>query len=274
MKNEYHVGELANFFGVSRDTLRLYDKMGILSPKKNERNNYRSYNRADLICLDYVMRLRKIDLPLSDIRTMVTDSTIERAEAMMQLQDKILEDKINEMKKLQITVRDYQKGFSNVIRNLDSISIRQSPVLICKNVEDSLIDAMSAFSRLETSHVPIFTFTCDKELFLSQEYLEWNMSEEKRKEVYGYAITMIDDENLAQRESALLEGFHVIPPRKCVYSAVKCYTNVNYDGFFKVRAFLLDEGLELSDQVLLRAVSMRNSVERSVDYYEIWAPIK
>lgn len=274
MKNEYHVGELANFFGVSKDTLRLYDKMGILSPKKNENNNYRSYSRADLICLDYVMRLRKINLPLSDIRMLVTDSRIERVEAMMQLQDKILEDRISELKKLQIMVRDYQKSFSNVICNLGDISIQQSPSFILRTVDHSIIDTMSAFSHLETSHVPIFTLACDKEIFLSKSFVLNTASEEKRKEMYRYAITMIDEENLAERKGGAMEGFCVIAPRKCVYSAVKCYTNVNYDGFLKLRQYILDRGLELIDEVLFRIVSVRNSAEESVDYYEIWAPIR
>ena len=38
-KDLYYIGELAEYFGVSRDTLRLYDKVGILSPKKDEKNH-------------------------------------------------------------------------------------------------------------------------------------------------------------------------------------------------------------------------------------------
>ena len=94
-KDLYYIGELAEYFGVSRDTLRLYDKVGILSPKKDEKNQYRTYSREDFICLDYVMRLRKINMSLEDINMMINDCTIERAEAVMQVQEKILEDKIH-----------------------------------------------------------------------------------------------------------------------------------------------------------------------------------
>ena len=53
MKRKYHIGELAAYYGVSSDTLRLYDKKGILSPKKDV-NGYRVYSREDMIFLDYV----------------------------------------------------------------------------------------------------------------------------------------------------------------------------------------------------------------------------
>ena len=133
-KIEYHVGELAEYFGVSKDTLRLYDKMGILSPVKNEQNGYRVYSRADFICLDYIMRLKSLNMPLDDIKMMINDCTIERAEAIMQVQDKILEDKIEELRRLRIVVQDYQKSFSRVIQNLGQITIEESPTLIFKEI--------------------------------------------------------------------------------------------------------------------------------------------
>ena len=52
-KSEYLVGELAEYFGVSNDTLRLYDKKGICSPQKNETNHYRTYSREDFILLEF-----------------------------------------------------------------------------------------------------------------------------------------------------------------------------------------------------------------------------
>ena len=56
-KIAYSVGEMAEYFGISRDTLRLYDKMGILSPMKNENNGYRVYSRVDFICLWLTARI-------------------------------------------------------------------------------------------------------------------------------------------------------------------------------------------------------------------------
>ena len=59
-KSKYLVGELAEYFGVSNDTLRLYDKKGICSPQKNEMNHYRTYSREDFILLEFVMRLKQM----------------------------------------------------------------------------------------------------------------------------------------------------------------------------------------------------------------------
>ena len=43
----YRIGDVANLMGLSRDTLRYYEKRGILSSKK-EKNGYRYYTEEDI----------------------------------------------------------------------------------------------------------------------------------------------------------------------------------------------------------------------------------
>lgn len=87
-KSKYLVGELAEYFGVSNDTLRLYDKKGICSPQKNEMNHYRTYSREDFILLEFVMRLKQMGMTLDEIKMMVTDCSVEKAEAIMSIEAK------------------------------------------------------------------------------------------------------------------------------------------------------------------------------------------
>ena len=68
---DYHIGEVAKFYGLTVDAVRLYDKKGILSPPKNNETNYRIYSKEDFVTMDYVMRLRRMDIPLESIRDMM-----------------------------------------------------------------------------------------------------------------------------------------------------------------------------------------------------------
>lgn len=274
MKNEYHIGELANYFGVSRDTLRLYDEMGIVSPAKNESNGYRSYSRADLICLDYVMRLRQINLPLADIKMLMNDSTIERAEAVMQMQDKVLEDRIRELRHLQTMVRDYQKSFSDTIQSLGTICVKENPTLLYRDVENSMIDVMSDFNRLESPHVPKFTLVCSSEDIYADTFADRLQTAEDRMLLFRSAITMVDDEDLVHREPEKLKGYQILKPRNCVNATIKCYLNLDYSGFLQVKEYILANDLRLTGDMLVRFVSVKNNSAKCVDYYEIWAPIE
>ena len=116
-KSEYLVGELAEYFGVSNDTLRLYDKKGICSPQKNETNHYRTYSREDFILLEFVMRLKQMGMTLDEIKMMVTDCSVEKAEAIMSIEAKKLEDQIKKLQILKDMVQDYRKSYAKVIEH-------------------------------------------------------------------------------------------------------------------------------------------------------------
>lgn len=274
-KKVYHVGELAEYFGVSKDTLRLYDRMGILSHKKDENNGYRVYSRIDLICLDYVMRLRELEIPLEDIRMMVSDCTIEHSEAIMQMQDKLLEDRIRKLKNQQAMVRDYQKSFSNAIQNMGQITIKQSQQMICKKINTSLKEVLTDFNEITATHVSRFTFMAPINKFLDDSAWENFQSSDVRGRMLYHAVTLIDDEQFAERPDFPKEKFEVIPPRKCVYAILKTLTNQDYSDFIQVKDFIKQNHFVLADDPMFRALSfLRTSQENGVDYYEFWAPIQ
>ena len=62
----YSIKELAGMAGVSTRTLRYYDEIGLLAPKRTD-NGYRVYDAEDVRALQRIMLLRKCRVPLSDI---------------------------------------------------------------------------------------------------------------------------------------------------------------------------------------------------------------
>ncbi len=274
MKQYYYVGELAEFFGVSKDTLRLYDKLGILSPKKDQSNHYRVYDRADFICLDYVIRLKKMKFSLEEINTLINDSTIQRAEAMLQIRERALQEEIIQLQKTLSIVDDYKKMMRSCINTMDEIFIMQSPRMLCKIAEDSMIDVLNEFNKLTDRHVPRFTLFTDRNEFMSDNLKKQVTDPAYRQRISTNAITLIDDENHSECEEFLKTDFLVIEPRKCVYTTGKCYTHVDYELYIRVHDYLKEKHLKLTDDILFRIISTRNNKEKSVDYYEAWAPIE
>ncbi len=51
MNEKWTIGEVAKLFDVSTDTLRYYEKIGILSPHKNGDNGYRYYSYDEIVVL-------------------------------------------------------------------------------------------------------------------------------------------------------------------------------------------------------------------------------
>ena len=65
----YSIGEAANLAGVTIETLRHYDRIGLLKPAKiDDESRYRYYTDTELIYLEVISFCRRNKMPLSEIR--------------------------------------------------------------------------------------------------------------------------------------------------------------------------------------------------------------
>ncbi|WP_162894240.1 MerR family transcriptional regulator [Companilactobacillus musae] len=62
-----NVAEFCQKVGTTRDTLRLYDQMGLLKPKRNQ-NNYRNFSIEDQKTFAIIRNLQKASLTLGEIK--------------------------------------------------------------------------------------------------------------------------------------------------------------------------------------------------------------
>jgi DNA-binding transcriptional MerR regulator len=60
------IGELAQWIGVSTDSVRFYERSGLLPRPARQDNTYRRYTEADAEHLRLLIDLRRLDLPLDD----------------------------------------------------------------------------------------------------------------------------------------------------------------------------------------------------------------
>lgn len=60
------IGELARELGVSADTLRFYERSGLLPRPPRAENGYRDYGPGELERIRLLLDLRRLDLPLED----------------------------------------------------------------------------------------------------------------------------------------------------------------------------------------------------------------
>ncbi|HJP71497.1 MAG TPA: MerR family transcriptional regulator [Candidatus Limnocylindria bacterium] len=60
------IGELARVLGVSADTLRFYERSGLLPGPQRSENGYRTYGPLELERIRLMLDLRRLDIPLAD----------------------------------------------------------------------------------------------------------------------------------------------------------------------------------------------------------------
>ncbi len=62
------ISELSRATGVDVETIRFYEKEGLLPAPAREANGYRAYTAAHLERLAFVRHCRALDMPLADVR--------------------------------------------------------------------------------------------------------------------------------------------------------------------------------------------------------------
>ncbi|MDQ0362105.1 MerR family transcriptional regulator [Breznakia pachnodae] len=68
----YTVNEVSKMLKIPRDTLRYYDRIGLLQPKRRD-NKYRSYSQEEIMDLKYISVLKYGGFALSEIQQILNN---------------------------------------------------------------------------------------------------------------------------------------------------------------------------------------------------------
>lgn len=96
MSEMYTISEIADFFNVSSQTLRYYDRIGLMKPDiVDPKTGYRYYSEEQMDSLYLIKSLKSMGLTLEDIRNYITKGAFEdhatNAVLVMEKTKKILE---------------------------------------------------------------------------------------------------------------------------------------------------------------------------------------
>ena len=62
------IKEVETLVGIAKKNIRYYEQEGLLTPGRNAENSYREYDEADVARLKSIKLLRKLGIPISEIR--------------------------------------------------------------------------------------------------------------------------------------------------------------------------------------------------------------
>lgn len=66
------INEVEAQVGITKKNIRFYEEQGLLAPRRNSENGYRDYGAEEVETLKRIKLLRKLGLPLEEIRQMQT----------------------------------------------------------------------------------------------------------------------------------------------------------------------------------------------------------
>lgn len=148
MKEYFSVGEAAKAVHTTSETLRHYDRIGLVKPsKKDPWTHYRYYTQQDLVRLNTVRALQLMDLPLQEIKKVLEYDDLEKIVDFLTQAEKKAEEKIAALEysksKIQLAKADYEKklrgqqrGSGALVKDLPARVILLSDTLESPTVEN------------------------------------------------------------------------------------------------------------------------------------------
>lgn len=111
MANAYRIGEVAAKTGVTVDTLRYYERLGVLPRARRTAGGLRRYSDDAIRQIRFVQQAQTLGLTLNDVRQLLTDqgrAGRERCQRVRNLLDHRLKDvdaKLAELRAFRLTLR-------------------------------------------------------------------------------------------------------------------------------------------------------------------------
>lgn len=97
MKDFYKINEISLLYGIGVDSLRYYEKIGILSPKRDV-NGYRLYSLKDIYKLNIISDLRQLDFSMKQIKEYLDNQNIENTRSLLKDEQEFIEEQLRKLR--------------------------------------------------------------------------------------------------------------------------------------------------------------------------------
>lgn len=120
-------GELARRTGCNSETIRYYEKIGLLREPLRDANNYRAYDRAHLGRLHFILRGRDLGFSIEEIRGLLTlvdggDQTCAEVKARTEIH-------LTDVRKKIAALRRIEKVLSQTAAQCSGSQLPDCPIL-------------------------------------------------------------------------------------------------------------------------------------------------
>jgi DNA-binding transcriptional MerR regulator len=264
MNEKWTIGEVAKLFDVSTDTLRYYEKMGMLSPHNGD-NGYRYYSYDEFVVLMDILFFRNMELSIKDIKQIITKMDVGDIKNILYQNQRIIENRIQELIKLKKMITQAASQYKLCEERLGEFSIVPAPDFKYKligNQADDLVTMIRKYKK-EDWIVDRIRYTL---LVPQGEFLK-NLNFSSAQ--VGISI---DEENLCMLDFSEQQELSSLYDVNYLYTIVgTSYSEQENDTLNKALNYLKEEGREVNGPMIGRY--MASSHKDGLDYYEVWIAI-
>ncbi|MCR4435915.1 MAG: MerR family transcriptional regulator [Clostridiales bacterium] len=268
---KYKIAEFAGILGVTADTLRLYEKYGIIKPVKDEKNHYRYFHDLDARNLLRSRWYRSLHIPLPDVAQLTNDATLNSIICKFEEKEIELENEIKKYQRLLAKIRQIHQECDNIESSLRRCCVQQAPSIYRLRQTDKVTFVHNQeLHSIISEWMNLLPFA-----FFSLKIAKSSLLDESAAMEYDWGIAITEDE---ARDFNLGISEHVdyYPSRKCVSTVVKAPDNLPFtvDAFKYMFEYIDGNGFSICGDALGKHIVAEKSNNTINHYISIQIPIE
>jgi len=138
LQKHFTTGQFAALYGVSKRTLMYYDSIDLFKPAVVKENGYRYYTFGQSGLFDAIQLLRKLQVPLEEIKQHLAYCTPETSQKLLTNQHQLLEQQIAELtwlkKVVQTKINNLNTNPAIDYTKLEVVEVQEQPILISSSL--------------------------------------------------------------------------------------------------------------------------------------------
>lgn len=264
---KWTIGEVAELFDISTDTLRYYEKSGLLASNKNSTNGYRYYSYNELVLLMDILFFRNMEVPVADIRQVVTQMDIGEIKNMLYENERIVEARIRVLTELKKMIAQVASQYKLCEECLGVLSIVSAPAFKYKLLgrqPDDLIGMIRKYKKTDWSWMNNIRYT----LLIPGEELRQHPNF-----ISVETGISLDEEHLCLLDDEEQQELTPLPEMDYLYTIIATnYSEQENEVLLKMLHYLQVSGRQVATPLFARY--MASSHKNGLDYYEVWIGLK
>lgn len=121
------IGELARATGTNAETIRYYEREGILPAADRTDSNYRDYSNNHLAALTFVRRARQLGFSMAQVRELLALS--DRADNPCRDVDRLAQEQLREVERKLADLASLRDKLRQMIRSCDADTIDDCQII-------------------------------------------------------------------------------------------------------------------------------------------------
>ncbi len=155
MKDYYKINEISKLYGIGADSLRYYERIGVLKPRRGE-NGYRLYSLKDIYKLNIIRDLRRLDFSMKQIKEYLDYQSIGNTLALLRNEQELIQKQLENLRTAKSAIRfriDNLKALSEITAG--SFMVKSFPDRPCLQLNTEITrdeEADFAIKKLQWKH--------------------------------------------------------------------------------------------------------------------------